>query len=139
MRRSKYFKHIPTSESIQQNRFLKPFSRYLHHHYLWQFNRRGVAGGLAVGLFVGILIPLAGFASLVDALRDGGGGQGRLQAGEDGGNVGRHESLVSRVMAGGFQTSGLKVGSRSWGPNSGTGRSPGPLGSAEGALRRIVS
>ncbi len=59
MRRSKYFKHIPTSESIQQNRFLKPFSRYLHHHYLWQFNRRGVAGGLAVGLFVGILIPFA--------------------------------------------------------------------------------
>lgn len=59
MRRSRFFKHIPTSESIQQNRFLKPFSRYLHHHFLWQFNRRGVAGGLAVGLFVGILIPFA--------------------------------------------------------------------------------
>ncbi len=59
MRRSKYFKHIPTSKSIQENRFLKPFSRYLHHHFLWQFNRRGVAGGLAVGLFVGILIPFA--------------------------------------------------------------------------------
>ena len=59
MRRSRFFKHIPTSESIQQNRFLKPFSRYLHHHFLWQFNRRGVAGGLAVGLLVGILIPFA--------------------------------------------------------------------------------
>ena len=59
MRRSRFFKHIPTSESIQQNRFLKPFSRYLHHHFLWQFNRRGVAGGLAVGLFVGIAIPFA--------------------------------------------------------------------------------
>ncbi len=59
MRRSRFFKHIPTSESIQENRFLKPFSRYLHHHFLWQFNRRGVAGGLAVGLFVGILIPFA--------------------------------------------------------------------------------
>ncbi|WP_353156877.1 DUF2062 domain-containing protein [Herminiimonas fonticola] len=59
MRRSRFFKHIPTSQSIQENRFLKPFSCYLHHHFLWQFNRRGVAGGLAVGLFVGILIPFA--------------------------------------------------------------------------------
>lgn len=59
MRRSRFFKHMPTSQSIQENRFLKPFSAYLHHHFLWQFNRRGVAGGLAVGLFVGILIPFA--------------------------------------------------------------------------------
>ncbi|HEY6774281.1 MAG TPA: DUF2062 domain-containing protein [Oxalicibacterium sp.] len=59
MRRSRFFKHMPTSQSIQENRFLKPFSGYLHHHFLWQFNRRGVAGGLAVGLFVGILIPFA--------------------------------------------------------------------------------
>lgn len=59
MRRSRFFKHIPTSESIQENRYLKPFSRYLHHHFLWQFNRRGVAGGVAIGLFVGILIPFA--------------------------------------------------------------------------------
>jgi uncharacterized protein (DUF2062 family) len=59
MRRTRFFKHMPTSQSIQENRFLKPFSAYLHHHFLWQFNRRGVAGGLAVGLFVGILIPFA--------------------------------------------------------------------------------
>lgn len=59
MRRSRFFKHMPTSQSIQENRFLKPFRGYLHHHFLWQFNRRGVAGGLAVGLFVGILIPFA--------------------------------------------------------------------------------
>jgi uncharacterized protein (DUF2062 family) len=59
MRRSRFFKHVPTSHSIKNNRYLKPFSRYLHHHFLWQFNRRGVAGGLAIGLFVGILIPFA--------------------------------------------------------------------------------
>lgn len=59
MRRSKFFKHLPTTHTIRTNRFLKPFRRYLDHHYLWQFNRRGVAGGLAVGLFVGILIPFA--------------------------------------------------------------------------------
>lgn len=59
MRRSRLFKHVPTSHSIRTNRYLKPFERYLHHHFLWQFNRRGVAGGMAVGLFVGILIPFA--------------------------------------------------------------------------------
>jgi len=59
MRRSRLFKHVPTSHSVRTNKYLKPFSRYLHHHFLWQFNRRGVAGGLAVGLFVGILIPFA--------------------------------------------------------------------------------
>jgi uncharacterized protein (DUF2062 family) len=59
MRRSRFHKYIPTSETLRSNRFLKPFSRYLDRHFLWQFNRRGVAGGLAVGLFVGILIPFA--------------------------------------------------------------------------------
>jgi uncharacterized protein (DUF2062 family) len=59
MRRSRFFKWLPTSESIRENRFLKPFGHYLHHHFLWQFNRRSVAGGLAVGLFFGILIPFA--------------------------------------------------------------------------------
>lgn len=59
MRRHRYFKHLPTPQSIQENRFLKPFARYLHHHYLWQFNRRTVAGGLAVGLFFGIISPIA--------------------------------------------------------------------------------
>ncbi|HVL77201.1 MAG TPA: DUF2062 domain-containing protein [Noviherbaspirillum sp.] len=38
---------------------LKPFARYLEHHALWQFNRRAVAGGVALGLFFGILIPFA--------------------------------------------------------------------------------
>lgn len=59
MRRTRFFKWLPTSESIRENRFLKPFGHYLHHHYLWQFNRRLVAGGFAVGLFFGILVPFA--------------------------------------------------------------------------------
>jgi uncharacterized protein (DUF2062 family) len=59
MRRPRIFKWLPTSESIKENRFLKPFGHYLHHHFLWQFNRRSVAGGLAVGLFFGILVPFA--------------------------------------------------------------------------------
>lgn len=59
MHRSRFQKYIPTSATLRGNRFLKPFSRYLDQDFLWQFNRRGVAGGLAVGLFVGILIPFA--------------------------------------------------------------------------------
>lgn len=59
MRRSRLFKHVPTAHSVKSNRYLKPFGRHLHHHFLWQFNRRGVAGGMAVGLFAGILIPFA--------------------------------------------------------------------------------
>jgi uncharacterized protein (DUF2062 family) len=52
-------KRFPTAQSLKNNRFLKPFSRHLHHHFLWQFNRRAVAGGVAVGLFFGILVPFA--------------------------------------------------------------------------------
>lgn len=55
----RFRKHFPTPQHLMENRFLKPFSRHLHHHFLWQFNRRAVAGGVAVGLFFGILIPFA--------------------------------------------------------------------------------
>lgn len=50
---------MPTGQTLKQNRFLKPLSRYLDRHFLWQFNRRTVAGGVAVGLFFGILAPVA--------------------------------------------------------------------------------
>lgn len=59
MRRHRLFKHLPTAQALKQNRFLKPFSRYLEDHSLWQFNRRAVAGGVAVGLFFGLLVPFA--------------------------------------------------------------------------------
>lgn len=59
MRRSRLFKYIPSSESIRNSRLLKPFGRHLQHHFLWQFNRQAVAGGAAVGMFFGILMPFA--------------------------------------------------------------------------------
>lgn len=59
MRSTRFFKRLPTPQSIRENRFLKPFGRHLHHHFLWQFNRRSVAGGVAVGLFFGIMVPFA--------------------------------------------------------------------------------
>lgn len=65
-----FSRNFPTPQSLKDNRFLKPFARYLHHHFLWQFNRRTVAGGVAVGLFFGILAPflqilLAAFGSIL--------------------------------------------------------------------------
>ncbi|MEO7277963.1 MAG: DUF2062 domain-containing protein [Sphingomicrobium sp.] len=51
-------RHIPTRETIQQNRFLKPFAPYLARSSLWRFTRRSVPRGVALGLFVGIIIPV---------------------------------------------------------------------------------
>lgn len=50
-------RHLPTAESIRQYRLLQPLARFLDHHALWQFNRRSVAGGLAIGLFFAVAIP----------------------------------------------------------------------------------
>lgn len=55
----RWLKHIPTQETILAYQFLKPVSRFLDHHSLWQFNRRSVAGGAAVGLFFALAIPVA--------------------------------------------------------------------------------
>jgi uncharacterized protein (DUF2062 family) len=59
MRRPRFSWRLPSAHALRENRFLKPFSHHLHHHFLWQFNRRGVAGGVAVGLFFGLLVPFA--------------------------------------------------------------------------------
>jgi len=50
-------RHIPTRESIQRNRLLKPFAPYLRDPALYRLTRRSVPRGVAVGLFVGIIIP----------------------------------------------------------------------------------
>ncbi len=65
-----FSRHFPTPQGLKNSRFLKPFARYLDYHFLWQFNRRSVAGGATVGLFFGILFPflqifLAAFAAIV--------------------------------------------------------------------------
>jgi uncharacterized protein (DUF2062 family) len=48
-------KYLPTRESIGSNRFAAFFGSALHHHNLWHLNRRSVAGGVAAGLFCGLL------------------------------------------------------------------------------------
>ena len=53
--------HVPTREKLERNRFLRPFAHRLLHSELWRFTRRSVPRGVALGLFVGVMIPLAHF------------------------------------------------------------------------------
>lgn len=50
---------IPTREVLQRNRFVRPFADRVLRSDLWRFNRRSVPRGIALGLFVGVLIPFA--------------------------------------------------------------------------------
>jgi hypothetical protein len=50
-------RHIPTRENIQRNRLLRPFAPHLTHPALWRMSRKSVPRGVALGLFVGIIIP----------------------------------------------------------------------------------
>lgn len=52
----KYFrKFLPDHASIKQNRWIRPFGAWLHHPNLWHLHRRSVAGGVAVGMFCGLI------------------------------------------------------------------------------------
>src|SRR5437868_8467478 len=50
--------HIPTRETIDQYRLLRPFAPHLRHPSLWRLNRRSVPRGVAIGLFVAVIIPV---------------------------------------------------------------------------------
>ncbi len=52
----RYFKKwLPSHESIRQNRWVRMFGGYLQHHNLWHLHRRSVSGGVAVGMFCGLI------------------------------------------------------------------------------------
>ena len=52
----KFFRnHLPSRESVLQNRWLHPLRHWLHHPNLWHLHRRSVAGGVAIGLFCGLI------------------------------------------------------------------------------------
>lgn len=52
----KFFRsRLPSHETIRQYRVLRPFANWLHHPNLWHLHRRSVAGGVAVGLFAGLI------------------------------------------------------------------------------------
>jgi uncharacterized protein len=52
-------RHLPTRESVASNRWLKPFAPHLLKPDLWHLNRRSVPRAVALGLLVGVVVPLA--------------------------------------------------------------------------------
>ena len=53
--RKLFRKYMPQHETVKSQRWLKPFGGWLLHHNLWHFHRRSVAGGVAIGLFCGLI------------------------------------------------------------------------------------
>src|SRR3954447_26410959 len=51
-------RHIPTRDTVHRYRLLRPFSRHLTHSSLWRMTRRSVPRGVALGLFVAVIIPV---------------------------------------------------------------------------------
>lgn len=48
-------KLLPDHGAVQDNRWLAPFRTTLLHPRLWHVNRRSAAGGIAAGLFCGLI------------------------------------------------------------------------------------
>ncbi|MFO1205196.1 MAG: DUF2062 domain-containing protein [Burkholderiales bacterium] len=48
-------KYLPSHESVTGNPFVARFGSFLTHPNLWHLNRRSVAGGVAIGLFAGLV------------------------------------------------------------------------------------
>ncbi|MDO9148354.1 MAG: DUF2062 domain-containing protein [Hydrogenophaga sp.] len=55
----KFKQLLPTPETLRNNRWLRWMGPVLHHPRLWHFSRKGIALGLALGIFFGLLIPVA--------------------------------------------------------------------------------
>lgn len=47
--------HLPSAEYFEKVPFFRHFKRQLSHPSLWALNRRSVAGGVAAGLFCGLI------------------------------------------------------------------------------------
>jgi uncharacterized protein (DUF2062 family) len=55
MPRKFFKKYLPSHESVRNNRHIARFGGFLQHPNLWHLNRRSVAGGVAVGMFSGLI------------------------------------------------------------------------------------
>lgn len=55
----KFFRLLPSSETIHRSRWLRWIGPALHQPRLWHVSRRGVALGMALGIFFGLLVPIA--------------------------------------------------------------------------------
>jgi uncharacterized protein (DUF2062 family) len=52
-------RNLPTRESMESNRFLRPVAHRVLAPELWRFTRRSVPRGVALGMVTGILAPVA--------------------------------------------------------------------------------
>lgn len=50
---------LPDPHTLRQHPALRWMAPWLEHPRLWHVNRRGIAMGLAIGVFFGLLIPVA--------------------------------------------------------------------------------
>ena len=50
---------LPTRDAITQSRMLRWLGPRIHDPLLWHVNRRAVARGVAMGVFFGLMIPIA--------------------------------------------------------------------------------
>src|SRR5690606_2959085 len=55
MLRKAFRRWLPSHEKIRANRHIARFGPWLRHHNLWHLHRRSVAGGVAAGLFAGLV------------------------------------------------------------------------------------
>ena len=51
--------YLPSPHTLREHRLIRWLSPWLGHPRLWHANRRGIALGVAIGVFFGLLIPLA--------------------------------------------------------------------------------
>ena len=55
MPRKLFRRYLPSHASIRSNPHIGRFAALLDHPNLWHLNRRSVAGGVAIGLFAGLI------------------------------------------------------------------------------------
>ena len=52
----KFFRHyLPDGDTVRANRYLAWLGTWLDHPNLWHLNRHSVAGGVAIGMFAGLV------------------------------------------------------------------------------------
>lgn len=56
---SSWRRHLPHPDTLRANRWLRWLGPSLFHPRLWHVHRRGIALGMALGVFFGLLIPIA--------------------------------------------------------------------------------
>jgi uncharacterized protein (DUF2062 family) len=57
--RDRFRRLLPTQESLRQSRWLRWLGPTLFHPRLWHMSRRGIALGMSLGVFFGLLVPIA--------------------------------------------------------------------------------